>query len=150
MERGFTAQPSPSPTADGGPSPTPTPVASPTPIPGVRTNVALASNGGTASASSILGFPSLSNDGLKSWAASGSWKDSTPFVFPDWLQVDFNGSKTIDEIKIFGVRDDFTNDAEPTLSAVSTAYGIVNFDVQYWNGFTWVTSRGAASMAIAM
>ncbi len=130
----------PSPTPTIAPSPTPTPAASPTP--GSRTNVALASNGGVATASTALSSPSLAVDGIKSWAISGSWKDLTPFVYPDWLQVDFNGSKTIDEIGIYGVRDDYLNTAEPTGSTVSTVYGIANFNVQYWTGAAWADVPG--------
>ena len=132
--------PSPSPAATPVASPTPTPIASPTPV--IRTNVALASNGGNASASSALGAPALAIDGIKSWALSGSWKDSTAFGYPDWIQVDFNGTKSIDEIDIYGVRDDYLNTAVPTDSTVSTVYGLINFEVQYWNGAAWVTVPG--------
>ncbi len=133
-------QPSPSPTPTIAPSPTPTPVPSPTP--GTRTNVALASNGSVATASTILSSPNLAIDGFRTWAVSGSWKDLTPFIYPDWLQIDFNGSKTIDEVSLYGVRDDYMNPVEPTDSTVSTVYGIVNFSVQYWTGSTWANVPG--------
>ncbi|HEX8265600.1 MAG TPA: Ig-like domain repeat protein, partial [Pyrinomonadaceae bacterium] len=104
---------------------------------GQRTNVALASNGGVASASSVFnddGAASKANDGVRVWATSGAWKDATANFYPDWLQVDFNGSKTINEIDVYAVRDDFWNTAEPMLGETFTTYGITDFDVQYWNG----------------
>jgi hypothetical protein len=141
---GSTAVPQASPTPTVAPSPTPTVAPSPTPAPTPknRSNVALASNGASASASSALSAASLAIDGEKAWAVSGSWKDSTPFDFPDWLQVDFNGANTIDEIVLYGVRDDYTNVTEPDGTTVSTAYGLVNFNVQYWNGSSWVNVMG--------
>ncbi len=143
-----TVAPSPTPTI--APSPIPSPVASPTatpvpsPTPLIRENVALASNGGVASASTALSSPNLAIDGIRSWALSGAWKDLTQFVYPDWMQVDFSGPKTIDEITIYGVRDDYLNTSDPTDSTISTIYGIVNFDVQYWNGSGWATVPGGS------
>jgi hypothetical protein len=143
---GGSQTPVPTPTANPTPFPTPnsTPPATPSPVPtpSVRANVALASSGAVASASSALSAASAANDGVKSWAVSGSWKDSTPFAYPDWLQIDFNGTRTIDEIDIYGVRDDYSNTADPLNSDVSTAYSLINFDVQYWNGSGWVTVPG--------
>ena len=140
-----TVAPSPTPTIAPNPSPTPTPVPSPTPS--SRVNVALAANGATASASSALAEPRFAIDGTRIWALSGSWKDSTPLVYPDWIQVDFNGSKTIEEINLFGVRDDYLNVAEPVATTVSTVYGLVNFSVQYWNGSSWVNVPGGSVTA---
>ena len=103
------------------------------------TNVASAANGGTASASSELSSPSVAIDGVKNWATTGAWKDATPDSYPDWLQVVFSGSKTINEIDVFAVTDDFTNPADPTESTTFSLYGITNFDVQYWTGSAWQT-----------
>ncbi|HEY0657733.1 MAG TPA: PKD domain-containing protein, partial [Pyrinomonadaceae bacterium] len=99
------------------PTPTPTPV-TPTPTPGVRTNVASASNGAIATASSHLpnGEPSIANDGIRNWATTGAWKDATPNSYPDFLQIDFAGSKTINEINVYAVTDDFTNPINPNES----------------------------------
>lgn len=94
-------------------------------------NVASAANGGVASASSELSAPSVANDSVKNWATTGAWKDSTADAFPDWLQVDFSGSKTINEIVVYGVRDDYTNTVDPTTDTVSTVYALTGFDVQY-------------------
>ena len=32
------------------------------------------------------------------WGSGGGWNDATPGAYPDWLQIDFNGAKTIDEV----------------------------------------------------
>jgi hypothetical protein len=136
--------PTPTPTATPTPTltPTPTPNPTPNPTPITRSNVALASNGGRVSASSELysGYPITSAiDGVRSWAVSGSWKDATPGNYPDWLQVDFNGSKTISEIDVYAVRDDYWNTAEPTQTDTVSIYGITSFEIQYWNGSGWTT-----------
>ena len=60
-------------------------------------NVALASNGGMASASSFYSAafpPSAVNDGDRTginWGNGGGWNDSSADVFPDWVEIDFNG-----------------------------------------------------------
>ncbi len=135
------ATPTPTPTPTATPTPTPTATPTPSPTPGVSTNVARASNGGTATASSSLagGAPDIAIDGSRVWAIGAAWKDATPDVYPDWLQVDFNGEKTINEIDVYFVRDDFLNTAEPTLQTTFSIYGVTAFDVQYWNGASWVT-----------
>jgi subtilisin family serine protease len=110
----------------------------------LRTNVALASNGATATASSYLtaGYaPSGAINGERkglNWANGGGWTDGTVNSFPDWLQVDFNGNKTIDEIDVFGVQDNYANPLEPTTTMTWTLYGLPDFQVQYWNGSSWV------------
>ncbi len=147
---GGTGAPSPSPTPTAppipipSPTPTNTPIPGPSPTPALHTNVALSANGGLATASSQSSAPSTAIDGVKSWAVTGAWKDSTPDIFPDWLQVDFNGSKTIDEVNVYGVRDDYLNSTEPTLSTVSSVYNNINFDVQYWTGSSWAIVPGGS------
>ena len=122
------------------------PVTMPTPT--NRTNVALAANGGVASASSQSAgdvyLPSLAIDGVRAWGNTGGWRDGTVNVFPDWLQIDFNSPKTIGEIDVYTVRDDFGNPAEPTDAETFTLYGITDFDVQYWDGANWVTVPGGS------
>src|SRR5204862_3996642 len=64
--------------------------------PVVRRNVALASNGSFAIASSTLtpDYPpsgAINGDrkGLL-WSHGGGWNDGTPNSLPDWIEVDFN------------------------------------------------------------
>ncbi|HEY0656833.1 MAG TPA: discoidin domain-containing protein, partial [Pyrinomonadaceae bacterium] len=100
--------------------------------------------GGAASASSFIagGAPNLAIDGINNWATSGAWKDSTPDVYPDWLQVDFSGSKTINEIDVVAVKDNYFDPADPTEGETFSVYGITKFEVQYWSGSAWVTVPG--------
>jgi hypothetical protein len=132
----------PTPTPNMTPTPNPTPSVTPTPPPAAHTNVAAAGNGAYASASSELNNAYAVIDGVRNWATSGAWKDATPGGFPDWLQVDFNGPKTISEIRIYAVRDDYANPADPTENTTVSLFGITHFDVQYWNGSNWTNVPG--------
>jgi RHS repeat-associated protein len=112
------------------------------------TNVAAASNGATASASSTLhgGTPASSvingdHKGLN-WGSGGGWHDNTGSAYPDWLQVNFSGSKTISEIDVYSIQDNFSNPSEPTEAMTFSLYGLTNFEVQYWDGKGWATVTG--------
>src|SRR5215217_1216011 len=120
-----------------------------------RQNVALSANGGVASASSSSAdggqynfTPAGANNGNRSgagWGSGEGWNDNAPTnTFPDWLQIDFNGSKTIDEIDVFTVQDNWQNPSEPTETMTFSSYGLTGFDVQYWNGSSWVTVPGGS------
>jgi hypothetical protein len=110
------------------------------------TNFALASNGGTVTASSEYsngGFPaSTAIDGEHkglNWGNGGGWNDGTRDIYPDWLEVGFNGSKAINEIRVYTVQTDFSNPVEPTPDTRADYYGLLDFEVQYWDGNAWVT-----------
>ena len=115
-----------------------------------RFNMALASNGGVASASSILNSnypPSGAINGDRkglNWGAGGGWNDGTPNAGPDWIEVDFNGPKTIDEINVFSMQDNYTSPIEPTQTLTFTLWGLRGFDVQYWSGSAWLPVPGAS------
>ena len=108
-------------------------------------NVALASNGGVASASSTYGaaFPvSPINNNERAginWGNGGGWADGTPNSFPDWVQITFNGSKTIDHVVVYTVQDNWPSPIEPTDTMTFTTWGLTDFTVQGWNGTAWVT-----------
>jgi hypothetical protein len=115
--------------------------------PTTGTNFALASNGGIASASSTTpntGFPgynfapATAIDGNRK-SGVNFWRDDTANTYPDWLQVDFNGTKSITEIDVFTMQDNDQNPSDPTLGMTFVEDGITAFDVQYWNGSAWVT-----------
>jgi hypothetical protein len=115
----------------------------PTPTPDPRINVALDTNGGVASAyTSLTGYaPSTANNGDRlglNWGTSGGWADNTPNTFPDWLQVTFNGPKSINEVSVFTVQDNYSNPGIPNETMTFSSYGITSFDVQYWDGSAWV------------
>ena len=109
------------------------------------TNVALATNGGLASASSVLG-PSFAPSGVidnrrsgAGWGVYAGWSDATAGAFPDWLQINFNGTKTIDHVVVYSVQDNYLSPVEPSDSMTGTRYVITSFDVQAWSGSAWVT-----------
>jgi len=108
-------------------------------------NAALASNGGVATGSSTYtsGYAaSGTNNGDRkglNWGTSGGWNDNTSNSYPDSLQVDFNSSKTIGEIDVFTLQDNYTSPSEPTETMTFSTWGVTAFDVQYWNGSGWVT-----------
>src|SRR6202008_1321668 len=64
--------------------------------------------------------------------------------YPDWLEVDFAGTKTIDEIDVFTLQDNYTSPVDPTPTMTFSNYGITDFDVQYWDGSQWVTVPGGS------
>jgi hypothetical protein len=109
------------------------------------TNYALASNGGIASASSTYGaaYPVTAindnDDTGAGWSAGGGWNDGTSGTFPDWAQVTFNGQKTIDHVVVYTLQDNYGNPVQPTDTMTFSLYGITAFQVQGWNGSSWVT-----------
>ena len=117
-------------------------------------NVALASNGGVATASSTMSasFPaSAINNGDEAglnFGAGGVWEDATPSAFPDWVEIDFNGSKNIDHVVVFTVQNNSSTPAQPTDTMTFTtgknSKGVTAFNVQTWNGSAWVT-QGSVS-----
>jgi RHS repeat-associated protein len=118
-----------------------------------RTNVALASAGAVATAQNYtqdgvypgLHFqPSYANDGTRYTSTNGDryWRDE--HGLPSWLEIDFSGSKTIDEVDVFTMRDDYQTQADPSPTQTFANYGVTAFDVQYWNGSSWVTVPGGS------
>jgi len=112
-------------------------------------NVAAAAAGGVATASSSYpGYaPSGAIDGDRkgvNWANNGGWNDANGNAWPDWLQVNFAGTRTIGEIDVFTLQDNYTSPAPPTLSMTFANYGITDFQVQYWTGSAWATVPGGA------
>ena len=104
----------------------------------------LAGNGGVATASSnnSASFPvSAINNNERAgvnWGNGGGWNDNTANAWPDWVQVNFSGSKTIDKVVAYTVQDNFSNPVEPTDSMTFSVYGNTDFTVQGWNGTAWV------------
>jgi hypothetical protein len=109
-----------------------------------RTNVALAANGGVATVSSF--FDSRFNPrnlvngdrtGVNFTTGGGGWHDATVSQFPDWAQVTFSGQKSINEIDVYTVQDNYVTPLEPTPVMFFTQYGPTAFDMQYWDGTKW-------------
>ena len=116
-------------------------------------NVALAANGGVASASSTYVGPGYAfpvaavNNGDRAglnWGNGGGWNDATANTFPDWVQINFNGTQTINQVIVYTLQDNFTSPVDPPATLTFTQYGVTDFQVQGWNGAAWVT-LGAVS-----
>ena len=110
-------------------------------VPVTRQNLAASANGGTATASetnSAPYAPSGAINGDRKFYTNNAWANSTA-TFPQWLQVDFNGSKDIDEIDVFSVQDNVFSPSEPTPTMTFSFYGLTTFQAQYWNGSAWTT-----------
>ena len=115
--------------------------------PATSCNYALDLNGGVATASSTYNAnysASATNNGDRSGAPSevnGRWTSSAA-TFPQWLQVNFNGSKTITEIDVFHLQDAYLSPSTPTLAMTFSSYGMTSFQTQYWTGAAWADVTG--------
>jgi len=115
---------------------------------GGRTNVALATAGATASASSVYSSAygaSGTINGSRSGVGVGERRRvarRTGNTWPDWLEVDFAGLQTIDEVDVFSVQDAYTAPSTPTSSMTFSLYGVRDFAMQYWDGVGWTTVPG--------
>ena len=128
---------------NAGPAPTPTPT--PTPC---GTNVGAASYGGTATASSTINanYPASGvidgNRAATNWGTGTGWNDATAGVYPDSVVLNFGVNQSISEVDVYSLQDNYTSPVEPTDTMTFTAYGLTNFQVQYWNGAAWVDVPG--------
>jgi hypothetical protein len=121
-------------------------------VPLLKTNFALASNGAMANGAPILG-PGFEASGAingdragVNWGSGGGWADATFGVFPDYLEVVFKGSHTIDQIDVFTLQDDYKSPKDPggpgtMMFSPTSGFGLTAFEVQIWDGTgtTWVT-----------
>ncbi len=111
-------------------------------------NVAAAANGATARASSYVGegyAPSGAIDGDRrglAWGNGGGWNDGNANVFPDWLEVDFASSQTINEVDVFTLQDNYQAPIDPQQSTTFSKFGITDFQVEYWDGSVWTVVPG--------
>lgn len=105
-------------------------------------NVALSSNGGVATASTT--HPGYTAGAVNNGDRTGplDWNDSTQNVLPDWVQVTFPTQQNIVEVDVFTFQDDPTNPVTPTPTMTFSTYGITDFQVQYWNGSSWLDVPG--------
>ncbi|HEV3467766.1 MAG TPA: M36 family metallopeptidase [Pyrinomonadaceae bacterium] len=116
-----------------------------------RVNVSSAEAGATAAASSVYpnwdfgAASAIDGDRTgKDWGAGGGWNDGTRATYPDWLEVTFASASTIDEVRVYTLQDNYAGGAEPTETTTANENGIIDFDVQTWDGTSWVTVPGGA------
>jgi hypothetical protein len=121
-----------------------------TPPPPARTDWALTANGASYTASSpySAAYPAqAAGDGDRkgaNWGNGGGWNDATPDTWPDSLETTFGAPHQIAQIDVYTVQDNYSNPVEPTDQQTFTQYGITDFEVQYWDGTTWVTVPGGS------
>jgi hypothetical protein len=119
------------------------------------TNYALSANGSIAVASSSHSsgnYPTAAaingdRKGATWGTVNGGWNDGTRATFPDNLEVDFGGAaKAISEIRVFTLQNNWKNNpGEPTATTSASGEGILDFDVQVWNGVdAWLTVAGGS------
>ena len=73
------------------------------------------------------------------WGNGGGWNDGTFNAWPDSLAIDLNGTRTISEIRVYTLQDNWTTAGEPTPATNANGEGLLDFEVQYWNGSAFVT-----------
>src|SRR5205814_2535019 len=69
----------------------------------------------------------------------GGWNDATQDAYPDWVQINFTGAKTIDHVIVYTVQDSYASPIEPTDALTFSLYGVTDFTVQGWDGANWIT-----------
>lgn len=104
------------------------------------TNVAAASYGATASASSEIGA-NYSASGVidgnhigSNWGSGTGWNDATAGQYPDHIEVNLGITQQLSEIDIYSMQDNYTNPVEPYDSMTFMQYGLVDFQVQVPDG----------------
>ncbi|HEV2884564.1 MAG TPA: S8 family serine peptidase [Pyrinomonadaceae bacterium] len=113
-------------------------------------NYALTTLGSIPSASSTYTTRNYSTDGAfdgeragGGWEQGGGWNDATRDAWPDNLDITFGGGpKTISEIRVYTVQNDFRNPVVPDETTDASLYGIQDFEIQAFNGVLWVTVPG--------
>ncbi len=77
------------------------------------------------------------------WEQGGGWNDNTRGIWPDHLDVTFGGgAKSISEIRVYTLQNNFRAPVTPDENTDASTYGILDFQVQTWNGSAWVTVPG--------
>ena len=125
------------------------PPVTPPPVSG-RVNFASAANGGVVSASSTYSAsypPTAINNGDRrgaGWGAGGGWADATPWTWPDWVQIDLATTRTVAEIDIFSIQDNWQSPQDPSETLTFSERGLTDFELQYWTGSAWQTVPGGS------
>lgn len=71
------------------------------------------------------------------WSSGGIWHGSP--VLPATLIFSYFSAKTISTINVFTVRENQSDGSAPNMDETcSTSYGATGYDLDYWNGTSWV------------
>ena len=82
------------------------------------------------------------------WGAGGGWNDATSRTYPDRVQIQFSGQKTIDKVVVFTLQDNYSPPVEPNDAMTFSSHGITGFQVQTSNGSSWVTQATIAGNSL--
>ena len=68
--------------------------------------------GGEFGVEHLAGYPLVTvNDneraGVNWGSGGGGWADATANAYPDWVQINFNGSKSIDRVVVYTLQDNY-------------------------------------------
>ncbi len=110
-------------------------------------------NNGTAGNEYSISYPATSTNNAdrkgQGWGSgSGGWNSEVSNPLPDWLQVNFAGSKTINEIDVYTLANAFPLSTDPDGTTSASIYGVNTFQIQYDSdpsaGTTWTTVPGGS------
>ncbi|HEY9283838.1 MAG TPA: discoidin domain-containing protein [Pyrinomonadaceae bacterium] len=119
-------------------------------------NMALASGGATAVASSTSGAaqnsglytPTALLDGDRkglNWGNNGGWRCATANAFPDTVEIRFASPKRIHSVDLFTLQDEYLNPVEPTREQTFSSFGVTDYRIEYWDGSAWITAGSRAA-----
>lgn len=77
------------------------------------------------------------------WGNGGGWNDGSRGTYPDELEVNFGLARTLNQVRVYTLQNNWQSGGEPTLETSASAEGIIDFKVEYWNGSAWVQVPGA-------
>jgi hypothetical protein len=112
-----------------------------TPPPPGWCNIALATNGSTATAQSTYSSAYAASkviDGNRAGGTENYWNQSGTGL-PQWIQVDFDKIYEIGEVDLFSVQDAYSSPSTPTPGMTFSNYGITAGTIQAKLGNTWTT-----------
>ena len=78
------------------------------------------------------------------WGNGGGWNDGTRGTYPDELEVNFGVARTLNQVRVYTLPNNWQSGSEPTLETSASGEGILDFKVEYWNGSAWVQVPGAS------
>ena len=89
-------------------------------LPTTGVNVAAAAQGATATASSSYSSGYAASAVINgdrrgiNYGGGGVWHDATGSSYPDWVEIAFAGSRSIDQVAVFTVQNAWSAPSEPT------------------------------------
>jgi hypothetical protein len=65
-------------------------------------------------------------------------------LHPDFVQISSCGQKNIDQVIVYFTQDNYASPVDPSNDFTFSLYGITDFEVQGWNGASWVALGSVA------